>query len=88
MPYDITLCRGEHCPIKQKCYRFTLEVLGRHNFWTQAPYNSNTNSCEYFISSPLNQDEIRLKAYEIWQKMGYPDDKSIECWLQAEKELM
>ncbi|WP_442937783.1 DUF2934 domain-containing protein [Nostoc sp.] len=29
-----------------------------------------------------------MKAYAIWQKMGYPNGKSVEYWLQAEKKLI
>ncbi|MCG6133844.1 MAG: DUF2934 domain-containing protein [Nostoc sp. LLA-1] len=35
-----------------------------------------------------DENKIRLKAYEIWQQMGYQDGKSVEHWLQAEKELI
>lgn len=88
MPYDITLCPGENCPIKQNCYRFTLEVVGRQNFFTQIPYSSNTNSCKHFISNLPSEEKIRIKAYQIWQQMGCPNGQSLEYWLQAEKELM
>ncbi|WP_375478550.1 DUF2934 domain-containing protein [uncultured Nostoc sp.] len=47
-----------------------------------------TNSCEHFISNRPDENKIRLKAYEIWQQMGYPNGKSVEHWLQAEKELI
>jgi hypothetical protein len=88
MPYDITLCPGQNCPIKQRCYRFSAKVRGRKNFFAKVPYIFNTNSCEYFIINRLDEDRIRLKAYEIWQQMGCPNGYSIQCWLQAEKELM
>ncbi|MEO0933465.1 MAG: DUF2934 domain-containing protein [Cyanobacteria bacterium J06641_2] len=88
MPDDITLCPGENCPIKQNCYRFTLQVMGRQNFFTQIPYNSSTNSCKHFISNLPREEKIRIKAYEIWQQMGCPSSQSLECWLKAEKELM
>ncbi|MDJ0619762.1 MAG: DUF2934 domain-containing protein [Calothrix sp. MO_192.B10] len=88
MPYDIILCPGKHCPIKQNCYRFTLEVLGRQDFFAEIPYNFTNNSCKHFIPNRPDEDDIRLKAYEIWQRNGYPDGKSLEHWLQAEQELM
>jgi hypothetical protein len=86
MPYDITLCRGKNCPIKQNCYRFTIEIHGRQNFFAQEPYNYTTKECEHFISNDPSENKIRLKADEIWQRMGYPNGKSVECWLQAQKE--
>ncbi|OUL30553.1 hypothetical protein BV378_03445 [Nostoc sp. RF31YmG] len=88
MPYDITMCPGQNCPIKQDCYRFTAEILGRQDFFGTDPYSFTTNSCDYFISNRPDDDKIRLKAYEIWQKSGYSDGNSVEHWLQAEKELI
>ncbi|WP_044290976.1 DUF2934 domain-containing protein [Rivularia sp. PCC 7116] len=85
---DITLCPGTNCPIKHNCYRFTLKIPGRKISFTQTPYDINTNSCKHFISNHPSENQIRLKAYEIWQRMGCPNNKSVECWLQAEKELM
>jgi hypothetical protein len=37
MPYDITLCPGQNCPIKQNCSRFTDEILGRQDFLAKLP---------------------------------------------------
>ncbi len=88
MSYDIILCQGNNCPIKQNCYRFTAKVLGRRNSFTKAPYDFTTNDCEHFINNRPDENTIRLKAYEIWQQMGYPNGKSVEHWLQAEKELI
>ena len=88
MPYDITLCPGKSCPIQKNCYRFTAKIPGRKNFFVKAPYQIKTNSCEHFISNRASENQIRLKAYQIWQQMGCPNVKSVECWLQAEKELM
>ncbi|MBD2201222.1 DUF2934 domain-containing protein [Calothrix sp. FACHB-1219] len=87
MPYDITLCPGQNCPIKQECYRFTAEILGRQDFFGTPPYKLTTNSCEFFITNRPNEAQIRRLAYTIWEKTGYPEGKSVEHWLQAEKEL-
>lgn len=88
MPYDFVLCLGTNCPIKRNCYRFTVKILGRQDFFTTTPYDFTTNSCKHFMSNRPNENKIRMKAYEIWQQAGYPDGKSTENWLQAEKELM
>jgi hypothetical protein len=81
---------GENCPIKQNCYRFTAnaKITGRRDCFGQVPYNFITNCCEYFISNPPDKAQISLRAYEIWEQMGYPDGKSEENWLQPEKELI
>lgn len=33
------------------------------------------------------QQQIEMKAYQIWEAEGYPDNKAIDHWFQAEKEL-
>jgi len=33
------------------------------------------------------ETQIRLRAYEIWQKSGQPDGRALEHWLQAEAEI-
>lgn len=87
MPYDISMCPGQDCPLKQDCYRFTAEVLGRQDFFAQAPYNFNNNCCEFFMSNRPTDTQIRLRAYKIWEKVGCPDGESAEHWRQAEIEL-
>lgn len=84
---DRTLCLGDNCPIKQNCYRFTKRKSGRQDFFVKSPYHAITNSCDYLINQCPDENKIRLRAYEIWQNMGYPDGKSLENWLQAEREL-
>lgn len=34
-----------------------------------------------------SQDEIREKAYVLWEEAGRPDSDGIEFWLRAEVEL-
>lgn len=38
------------------------------------------------MTADLNE-QIRLRAYEIWQAEGNPEGKDFEHWLQAEAEL-
>jgi Protein of unknown function (DUF2934) len=34
-----------------------------------------------------HEQRVRERAYEIWQKAGCPEEKSVEHWLQAEAEI-
>ncbi len=46
---DITMCPGEECPLKEKCYRFTAHPNEfRQSFFTGIPYNEDKEECEYF----------------------------------------
>jgi len=32
-------------------------------------------------------DEIRVRAYAIWEQEGYPQGRSLDHWLRAEAEI-
>jgi hypothetical protein len=62
---DITMCAGyrynewvkSQCPIKTKCYRFTAEPKISGQSYMPAPYNFETDSCEYFECSEYHSIE-------------------------------
>lgn len=33
------------------------------------------------------EKEIKARAYEIWERLGRPENKEEECWLAAVQEL-
>jgi hypothetical protein len=35
----------------------------------------------------INLEDIRVRAYELWEQNGKPEGKQDEFWLQAEREL-
>ncbi len=45
---DITMCSGENCPLKEKCYRYKATPWCGQSYFVEIPYNHNENSCEYF----------------------------------------
>jgi hypothetical protein len=38
--------------------------------------------------SGLNVEDIRARAYQLWQAGGEPDGEMDHFWYQAEKELL
>ena len=36
----------------------------------------------------ITEDQIRNRAYEIWEREGQPHGRNLEHWLQAHWELM
>jgi hypothetical protein len=36
---------------------------------------------------PISEDQIRLRAHELWELAGKPDGKEHQFWLEAEREL-
>ena len=88
MPYDITMCVGEGCPIKKLCYRHNAEIEGRQDFLGSLPFNFETNACDLFWRDAIVYNKIRLKAYQIWVANGRIFGDSLRDWQQAEKEFM
>jgi len=84
---DIIMCRGEKCPIKDDCYRFTAEVVWRQDFFGSIPYDFEADDCEHFWDNRPLEEEIRPLAYKIWLKAGCPKGHDLEHWVQAEAEL-
>jgi hypothetical protein len=50
---DITMCKGDGCPMKETCYRFTANsdelmlFYHRQSFFINAPIKED-NTCEYY----------------------------------------
>ncbi|CAH0995391.1 hypothetical protein EMA8858_01512 [Emticicia aquatica] len=85
MPYEITLCAGGDCPIKQYCYRHTAEILGRQDFFGSVPFDYTTKKCYYFLKNEAYFEQIRKNAYKIWENNGKPDNSSVSHWQLAEE---
>ena len=39
------------------------------------------------IGNPVAEEEIRVRAYEIFLERGEQPDRELDDWLQAEREL-
>ena len=56
---DITMCEGEDCPIKHKCYRFRAKSSEWQSYFVRPPYSMD--GCKYFwrIESEEYEDRSR-----------------------------
>ena len=46
---DITMCHGEHCKRRDKCFRFTAKAdVFRQSYFTKSPVDTKDGSCEFF----------------------------------------
>ena len=88
MPYDITACKGENCPIKDTCLRFTGVFYGRYDVFSKLPYNFLYQTCEYFLSDRPNPFEVQKLAFQYWEEDGSQLGKDLEYWLKAENDLI
>ena len=59
---DITMCRGENCPKREKCYRYTAPV----SYWQSVfTYTPEENPCDNFI---LNDGCVDGRKIGKWWK--------------------
>jgi hypothetical protein len=49
MMADISKCLGKDCPLKDKCYRYLAVDGGWQSYFTEIPFDNETNNCKYFI---------------------------------------
>ena len=47
---DVTMCKNDQCPLKDKCYRFTAEPSMRQYYFTENPskYVHGKFECKMF----------------------------------------
>jgi len=88
MPYDITFCTGQNCPVKLNCLRFTGVSYGRKESFGTVPYDFIKNSCEHYLDDRPDDEKIRILAYQLWQQDGSPHGRDLEYWLQARTQLI
>lgn len=44
---DITKCKGEGCPLKEECHRYTAkDNLYRQSYFVETPFDFKHNTCE------------------------------------------
>ena len=57
---DITMCHGENCPLKEKCYRYTAKP-NRYfqSFFQEPPYQEG--KCVFFEDNEDNEDKAKIE---------------------------
>jgi Protein of unknown function (DUF2934) len=46
-----------------------------------------TKDTEMEPGTNITEDQVRQRAFELWEKRGRPEGYETEFWLQAEREL-
>jgi hypothetical protein len=88
MPYDITFCGGQKCPLKENCLRYTGVAYGRRDFFGSAPYDFTMGRCEHYWDDRPSDEKNRNLAYKLWQQDGCKHGLDLEYWLQAQNQLI
>jgi hypothetical protein len=88
--YDLTLCPGTGCPLRDDCLRFRAKPLARFDAFTHAPYDPHAGTCPQLRSiealRPTHAD-IARRAYDRWLAEGQPTGRADDHWRAAEAEL-
>ena len=87
---DRILCPGGDCPQKRQCLRHRRRAHGRRAAFAQPPYDPGSGQCASFIDIDTlapTPEQIRGRAYRLWQDAGEPDGLDVAHWQQAEAEL-
>lgn len=46
---DITKCRGNFCPLRESCYRYTSKASMYQSYFSKTPYSVDSeNQCDYY----------------------------------------
>ena len=54
---DISMCSGDNCPIRKKCYRHNAKPSEfRQSYFVDAPYDPEKKTCDYF----WNDEKIKM----------------------------
>jgi hypothetical protein len=61
MSPDITMCKGEGCPFKEGCYRFTAKPSDYQSYFMSPPFTKD--SCEMYWGE--NAESIWNQLQEI-----------------------
>jgi hypothetical protein len=88
MPYDITMCKGGDCIIKENCIRFTGIIYGRQDFFGSPPFDKISKKCEHYLDDRPKEELVRQYAYQLWQQQGCLGGNDLEFWYKAEQELI
>ena len=70
------------------CRRFTTRPGGRQDYFTEVPYDPDSESCrEFLVQYTPTEEDIRVHAYYLWRADGSPQGFERDYWLRAETEL-
>jgi hypothetical protein len=63
---DITKCKGDGCPIKEKCYRFTAIADEYQSYFGNPPIKDG--KCDMYWEARVHQQHIAGSNYKINKK--------------------
>lgn len=83
---DITMCYGDTCPLRQRCYRYRAITAGRQSYFGSLPFDAARGTCDDFWDIARlepSEDDIRTRAYYLWLAAGCPSGAADDHWARA-----
>lgn len=70
---DITMCKGNDCPLKESCFRYLATPVILYNthypdyqsYFTDPPFNKETNTCDNYWEA---RSKSQIKRLDIMTK--------------------
>lgn len=59
MDFDIYMCKGIDCPLKDKCLRYNAKPSKLQTYFTEIQYQNG--KCEYFVDYKNIEDKLNKK---------------------------
>ena len=53
---DITLCKGQNCPLKEQCKRFKTKPEDLQSYFIYTPYDHRGEKCDYYLPTNNKPD--------------------------------
>lgn len=45
---DISKCEGKGCPLKDTCFRYTVQADPEYQSYIKEPYDPQTDACDFY----------------------------------------
>ena len=72
---------------KSSCCKSTAnEQLASADLSASSTTNAGSGCCSNFAT--ISEDEIREKAYFLWEQAGRPEGNGADFWIEAERVLL
>ena len=87
---DLTMCPGQGCPLRNRCYRFRAQAFGRQDYFGRLPFDAATGQCDEFWDLARlapSKAQISERAYHLWVDGGRRAGAAEADWQMARAEL-
>jgi len=59
---DIAMCRGTHCPLKEKCWRYNAPADIYQHYISEVPYDFKNQCCSEYWERDLKGKRVGINT--------------------------